>query len=239
MENLPKILIVEDNSELRDLISKFLKKEGYRVSKAGNGREMLSVLDKERIDLIILDVMLPGQDGLALCRNLRASSSKPVIIISAKGEELDKILGLKMGADDYVTKPFSMAELSARIEAVLRRSDNNASVQSDEKYRGYKFSRWFFDLERRELIEDDDIIVPLSTGEFDLLNVFVQRPKRTLSRDQLLDLARGRDATGFDRSIDTQVSRLRRKIEIDPREPQIIKTVWGGGYIFATEVSRQ
>jgi len=239
MENLPKILIVEDNSELRDLISKFLKKEGYRVSKAGNGREMLSVLDKERIDLIILDVMLPGQDGLALCRNLRASSSKPVIIISAKGEELDKILGLKMGADDYVTKPFSMAELSARIEAVLRRSDNNASVQSDEKYRGYKFSRWFFDLERRELIEDDDIIVPLSTGEFDLLNVFVQRPKRTLSRDQLLDLARGRDATAFDRSIDTQVSRLRRKIEIDPREPQIIKTVWGGGYIFATEVSRQ
>jgi len=239
MESMPKLLIVEDNTELRDLISKFLKKDGYRISTAGNGREMLSVLDKERIDLIILDVMLPGQDGLALCRNLRASSSKPVIIISAKGDELDKVLGLKMGADDYVTKPFSMAELSARIEAILRRSDNSLSVQSDAEHKGYQFARWFFDLERRELIEDDDIIVPLSTGEFDLLNVFVQRPNRTLSRDQLLDLARGRDATAFDRSIDTQVSRLRRKIEIDPREPQIIKTVWGGGYIFAADVSRQ
>ncbi len=235
---MPKILIVEDNTELRGLISKYLKKDGYRISTAGNGREMLSILDKERIDLIILDVMLPGQDGLALCRNLRASSSKPVIIISAKGDELDKVLGLKMGADDYVTKPFSMAELSARIEAVLRRADSNSPVQSDTQHKGYQFSRWFFDLERRELIEDGDVIVPLSTGEFDLLNVFVQRPKRTLSRDQLLDLARGRDTTAFDRSIDTQVSRLRRKIEIDPRVPQIIKTVWGGGYIFAADVSR-
>lgn len=238
MENTSKILIVEDNTELRGLVSKYLKNDGYRISTAGNGREMLRALNDEQIDLIILDVMLPGQDGLFLCRNLRASSSKPVIIISAKGDELDRVLGLKMGADDYVTKPFSMAELSARIEAVLRRADTGLSIAANEEFKGYQFSRWFFDLERRELIENNDIIVPLSTGEFDLLNVFVQRPNRMLSRDQLLDLARGRDATVYDRSIDTQISRLRRKIEIDPREPEIIKTVWGGGYVFATEVSR-
>ncbi|MEQ8322056.1 MAG: response regulator [Rhodospirillales bacterium] len=239
MDSAPKILIVEDNRELRELISKSLKKEGYRVRQAGDGREMLHELDQGRVDLIVLDIMLPGQDGLVLCRNLRAKSTTPIVFVSAKNDDLDKVLGLKMGADDYIAKPFSMAELSARIEAVLRRVDTGAPVQSDDDLKGYRFSRWLFDLERRELIENDDIIVPLSTGEFNLLSVFVQRPNRVLSRDQLLDFTHGRDVTAFDRSIDTQVSRLRRKIEADPREPQIIKTVWGGGYVFTVDVSRE
>lgn len=238
MQSVPKILIVEDNRELRDLIHRSLKKDGYRVTEAEDGRSMQRQLDESRVDLIVLDIMLPGQDGLTLCRNLRAKSTTPVIFVSAKDDDLDKVLGLKMGADDYLTKPFTMAELSARIEAVLRRAELGDATNPDDDVDGYQFDRWFFDIDRRELVEAGDIVVPLSTGEFDLLKIFVERPQRVLSRDQLLDLTHGRDATVFDRSIDTQVSRLRRKIEEDSHHPQIIKTVWGGGYVFAVDVSR-
>lgn len=237
MRSIPKILIVEDNRELRGLICKSLKKDGFRVAEAEDGRSMQRQLDESRVDLVVLDIMLPGQDGLTLCRNLRAKSATPVIFVSAKDDDLDKVLGLKMGADDYLTKPFTMAELSARIEAVLRRSEFGGVTDANDDVDGYRFGHWFFDVDRRELIEENDIVVPLSTSEYDLLKIFVERPQRVLSRDQLLDLTRGRDATVFDRSIDTQVSRLRRKIEVDSRRPQIIKTVWGGGYVFAVDVS--
>lgn len=217
-------------------MSRALKKDGYRVSTAANGREMFKAIGQERIDLVVLDIMLPGDDGLTLCRNLRVKSSTPVIIVSAKDEEMDRILGLKMGADDYVAKPFSMMELSARIEAVLRRAANGTSHKTEIDTVLFRFDNWTFDIDKRQLIGSDNITVPMSTGEFDLLKVFVERPNRVLSRDQLLDLARGRNAQAFDRSIDTQVSRLRRKVEIDPRNPMIIKTVWGGGYVFAAKV---
>lgn len=237
MNPSPKILIVEDNAEMSALVASAFKKEGYRVTAAGDGRSMMKIIENERIDLIILDIMLPGDDGLTICRNLQSSSSIPIIIMSAKGDELDRVLGLKMGADDYVSKPFSMMELIARAQAVLRRTGSEIRYELSENPNQYSFAGWVLDIAQRELINSEDIIVPLSTGEIDLLCVFLQRPKRTLSRDQLLDLARGRDAQAFDRSIDTQVSRLRRKIEIDPREPKIIKTVWGGGYILSVDVS--
>ncbi|MBO6950086.1 MAG: response regulator [Rhodospirillales bacterium] len=237
MQSVPKILIVEDNRELRGLICRSLKKDGYRVAEAGDGKSMQRQLDEARVDLVVLDIMLPGQDGLTLCRNLRAKSSIPVIFVSAKDDDLDKVLGLKMGADDYLTKPFTMAELSARIEAVLRRTEFGGVKDANDDVDGYRFDRWFFDVDRRELIESGDIVVPLSTSEYELLRIFVERPQRVMSRDQLLDLTRGRDATVFDRSVDTQISRLRRKIEADSRHPQIIKTVWGGGYVFAVDVS--
>ncbi len=237
MQGVPKILIVEDNRELRGLIFRALKKDGYRVAEAEDGRSMQRQLDESRVDLVVLDIMLPGQDGLTLCRNLRAKSSIPVIFVSAKDDDLDKVLGLKMGADDYLTKPFTMAELSARIEAVLRRTEFGGVKDVNDDVDGYRFDRWFFDVDRRELIESDDIVVPLSTSEYELLRIFVERPQRVMSRDQLLDLTRGRDATVFDRSVDTQISRLRRKIEADSQHPQIIKTVWGGGYVFAVDVS--
>lgn len=239
MEITPKILVVEDNREMRELVSKALRKEGYRVSLAGDGKEMNRALDNERVDLIILDVMLPGDDGLTLCRDLRTKATTPVIIISAKGEELDRVLGLKMGADDYLPKPFSTLELIARVQAVLRRIDREPAAAPNESGKIYKFNGWRLDVERRELIAADNVIVPLSTGEFSLLQVLVQRPNRVLSREQLLDLARGRDSVAFDRSIDTQVSRLRRKIEHDPKNPTIIKTVWGGGYVLSAEVAQE
>tara|TARA_R110000782_G_scaffold132359_5_gene224372 strand:- start:25117 stop:25875 length:759 start_codon:yes stop_codon:yes gene_type:complete len=239
MEMTPKILVVEDNREMRELVSKALRKEGYRVSVAGDGKEMNKALDNERVDLIILDVMLPGDDGLTLCRDLRSKATTPVIIISAKGEELDRVLGLKMGADDYLPKPFSTLELIARVQAVLRRIEREPTSPPNEPSKIYKFNGWRLDVERRELIAVDNVIVPLSTGEFSLLQVLVQRPNRVLSREQLLDLARGRDSVAFDRSIDTQVSRLRRKIEHDPKNPTIIKTVWGGGYVLSAEVTRE
>lgn len=236
MEQSPKILIVEDNIEMSALVSKAFKKEGFRVVVVGDGRSMKKIIANERVDLIILDIMLPGEDGLTICRDLQATSSIPVIIVSAKGDELDRVLGLKMGADDYVSKPFSMLELIARAHAVLRRSSSDLSQHHQEGISRYGFGGWVLEISQRELVNPEGIVVPLSTGEFDLLLVLLQRPKRVMTRDQLLDLARGRDAQAFDRSIDTQISRLRRKLEQNPRDPKIIKTVWGGGYILSVEV---
>lgn len=184
--------------------------------------------------------MLPGEDGLAICRALRAESDVPIIMLTAKGDEVDRVIGLEMGADDYLPKPFGSRELVSRIRAVLRRSRPLSPMA--EPSRGpkrYRFDRWALDLATRDLLREDGVVVPLSTGEYDLLLALVERPQRTLSRDQLLDLARGRAASAFDRSVDTQVSRLRKKIERDPGDPQIIKTVWGGGYVFASVVSRE
>ncbi|MDP3694309.1 response regulator [Bradyrhizobium sp.] len=240
MQGAPHILIVDDHREIRDLVSRALAKEGFRVSTAADGRAMQKVLSAGRIDLILLDLMLPGEDGLSLCRKLRAESSVPIIMLTAKGEEVDRIIGLEMGADDYLPKPFGSRELIARIRAVLRRSHESIFREaSGQRPRSYHFDRWGLDIGLRALVRDDGVAVPLSTGEFDLLIALVERPQRVLNRDQLLDLARGRSSAGLDRSIDTQVSRLRKKLELDPGDPRIIKTVWGGGYIFTPDVSRR
>lgn len=239
MAGPPHILIVDDHREIRDLVSRALSKDGFRVSTAADGRAMRKVLSDSRIDLILLDLMLPGEDGLALCRALRAESNIPIIMLTAKGDEVDRVIGLEMGADDYLPKPFGSRELIARIKAVLRRSRDQApDANADQRAKHYHFDRWALDTGARELVRDDGVAVPLSTGEYDLLIVFVERPQRVLNRDQLLDLARGRSAAGLDRSIDTQVSRLRKKLELDPTDPKIIKTVWGGGYIFTPAVNR-
>ncbi len=238
MPSAPHSLIVDDHREIRELVSRALAREGFRVSVAADGRAMRQVLADNRIDLILLDLMLPGEDGLSLCRTLRAQSNVPIIMLTAKGDELDRVIGLEMGADDYLPKPFGSRELIARIRAVLRRSPGNTAAPGQaQQPRHYCFDRWRLDTGRRELVRDDGTVVPLSTGEYDLLIVLVERPQRVLNRDQLLDLSRGRAATTLDRSIDTQVSRLRRKLEDDPANPSIIKTVWGGGYMFTSAVS--
>ncbi len=237
MNTSPHILIVDDHHEIRDLVARALVREGFRTSTAADGRAMRKVLADGRIDLILLDLMLPGEDGLSLCRSVRADSDVPIIMLTAKGTEVDKVIGLEMGADDYLAKPFGSRELIARIRAVLRRgpaaTGRGAPMEAGRKFR---FDRWVLDTDTRGLLRDDGVMVPLSTGEFDLLLVLVERPQRVLNRDQLLDLARGRAATVFDRSIDTQVSRLRRKLEQDPAEPKLIKTIWGGGYMFTPKV---
>lgn len=243
MERTPHILVVDDDREIRTLLARFLGNHGFRVTVAADGREMAKALDDKGIDLVVLDLMLPGEDGLTLCRNLRAKSDLPVVMLTAMGEETDRIVGLEMGADDYLAKPFNPRELLARIKAVLRRFGARADAPAprDEAESGDRvvtFAGWRFNLDSRDLVSPDGVTVPLSGGEYDLLVVFVTRPQRVLSRDQLLDLARGRDAQPFDRSIDVQVSRLRRKMEADAANPVLIKTVRGGGYVFAPAVEQ-
>ena len=221
MQGAPHILIVDDHREIRDLVSRALSKEGFRVSTAADGRAMRKILADSRIDLILLDLMLPGEDGLSLCRALRAESNIPIIMLTAKGEEVDRVIGLEMGADDYLPKPFGSRELIARIKAVLRRSQERRSKgDSEQRPKSYHFDRWGLDTGSRALLRDDGVTVPLSTGEYDLLIALVERPQRVLNRDQLLDLARGRSAAGLDRSIDTQVSRLRKKLETRSQRPE-------------------
>ncbi len=240
MQGTPHILIVDDHREIRELVSRALSKEGFRVSVAADGLAMHKMLADSRVDLILLDLMLPGEDGLSLCRNLRNKSKIPIIMLTAKGDEVDCVIGLEMGADDYLPKPFGSRELIARIRAVLRRAQEPTPLAgSNEHTKQYCFDHWRLDVDTRELIRDDGTTLPLSTGEYELLVALVQRPQRVLSRDQLLDLARGRAANALDRSIDTQVSRLRKKLEQDPSDPKIIKTVWGGGYVFTPVVRQQ
>ena len=234
----PHILIVDDHSEIRDLVGRALAKEGFRVSAAADGRAMRKVMADSRMDLVLLDLMLPGEDGLSLCRVLRAESNIPIIMLTAKGDEIDRVIGLELGADDYVAKPFGSRELIARIRAVLRRSPGRAAETTNQP-RHYRFDRWQLETDARELLRKDGVSVALSTGEYDLLVVLIERPNRVLTREQLLDLAGRRSADVLDRSIDTQVSRLRRKIEIDAGDPKIVKTVWGGGYVFTSTVSRE
>jgi two-component system OmpR family response regulator len=242
MDKMPHILIVDDDREIRSLLTRFLGGHGYRISAAKDGAEMMRMFEAGRIDLIILDVMLPGEDGLSLCRRLRATSATPIIMLTAVGDETDRIVGLEMGADDYLSKPFNPRELLARVKAVLRRAGGpGAPVSAGEAALGaggriLVFEGWRLDLARRELHSPEGVLTQLSAGEFDLLVAFAEHPQRVLTRDQLLDLARGRVAAPFDRSIDVQVSRLRRKMESDPAEPVLIKTVRGGGYLFAASV---
>ena len=235
--NHPHILVVDDHADIRDLLKRFLEQHGYRVTCARDGREMKKLLEHSTIELIVLDLMLPGEDGLTLCRELRVHSAIPIVMLTAMGEDMDRIVGLEMGADDYLAKPFNPRELLARIKAVLRRSQPHEELNHDEKVMRYHFAHWQLDVARRELIDTEGLSISLSTAEFDLLKVFLERPQRVLSRDQLLDLARGREAQAFDRAIDTLVSRLRRKLELDAKNPELIKTVWGGGYLFAAEVT--
>ncbi len=239
MDTLPHILVVDDHQEIRELVRRFLGDHGYRVSVAANGAEMKKTLADAAIDLIVLDLMMPGEDGLTLCRNLRVKSDIPVIMLTAMGEETDRIIGLEMGADDYLAKPFNPRELLARIKAVLRRVDHAGEHKPRDVPERLVFLGWTLLPDARELIDPDQTLVPLSTAEFALLITFVTRPGRVLSREQLLDLARGRDAHAFDRAIDTLVSRLRRKLGDESRNPQIIKTVRGGGYLFAPKVTQQ
>lgn len=234
----PHILVVDDDREIRDLTARFLRKHGFRVADAANGREMDACLADGRFDLIVLDLMMPGEDGLSICRRLRADTAIPIIMLTALGEETDRIVGLEMGADDYLPKPFNPRELLARIKAVLRRgaADGSSPHRLAASGRALAFAGWTLDLARRELHDPDGALVALTAGEFDLLVALAERPQRVLNRDQLLDITRSRDAGPFDRSVDVQLSRLRRKIEQDPKNPELIKTVRGGGYVFAADV---
>jgi two-component system OmpR family response regulator len=238
MERTPHILVVDDDREICSLVSQFLSRHSLRVSTARDGAEMMRMLEVGRIDLIVLDLMLPGEDGLSLCRKLRAQGSIPVIMLTAMGEEIDRILGLEMGADDYLAKPFNPRELLARVRAVLRRVGALPApvVEAGGGGRVLVFEGWRLDIAKRELKNGDGEIVILSSGEFDLMQAFAERPQRVLTRDQLLDLARGRAAVLYDRSVDIQVMRLRRKIESNPKDPQLIKTVRSGGYMFTPPV---
>lgn len=235
----PHILVVDDHSEIRDLLKRFLEQHGMRVSCARDGKEMKLLLDEREFDLLVLDLMMPGEDGLTLCRELRVKSRLPIIMLTAMGEETDRIIGLEMGADDYLSKPFNPRELLARIKAVMRRTQAESLPVPETLTRDLRFDRWLLDVNRRELVDEEGVGMSLSTAEFDLLKVFLERPQRVLSRDQLLDLARGREAVAFDRAIDTLVSRLRRKLERDPKNPELIKTIWGGGYLFAADVTQE
>jgi len=235
MSDSHHLLIVDDARDIRDPLAKYMAKNGYRVSQAESAAKARQLIKDSAIDLVILDIMMPGEDGLSLCRYLREMTHIPVILLTAMTEETDRIVGLEMGADDYLTKPFNPRELLARVKAVLRRfyslPPDRVEIESDQ----IRFDNWVLDNKRRELVGTDGVSIPLSTGEFNLLSVFLRHPDRVLSRDQLLDLTQSRAADSFDRSIDNQVSRLRKKIEVDIKSPQLIKTVWGGGYRFQAE----
>ncbi len=238
METTPHILVVDDHRDIRDLVARFLVKHGLRATTAKDAQDARSALKASGFDLVVLDIMMPGEDGLSLTRHLRETTTTPVILLTAMAEETDRIVGLELGADDYLTKPFNPRELLARIKSVLRRVNSLPPSREPEAGLRYLFDQWTLHSDRRELEDANGVITPLSTSEFQLLTVFVQRPNMVLSREQLLDLTKGRAAKVFDRSIDNQVSRLRRKIEADPKEPRLIQTVWGGGYKFAGQVER-
>lgn len=236
---MPHLLIVDDDKDILALLTRFLGKHSYAVSVAEDGPAMFSILGSENIDLVILDIMLRNEDGFSLCRRLRTSSSIPVIMLSAMAEHTDRVVGLEIGADDYLTKPFDQRELLARVKAVLRRTAEKACGSAQYQARPLlSFAGWRLDVARRELRSEDNALVLLSGGEFELLLAFAEHPQRVLTRDQLLDLARGRNHTAYDRSIDVQISRLRHKLEEDPKDPMVIRTVRNGGYLFAPEVKR-
>ncbi len=237
MNSTPHILIVDDNQEIRDLLAKYLRQHELRVSLADGGKAMRNALKASAIDLVILDIMMPGEDGLSLCRTLRETTNLPVILLTAMAEETDRVVGLEIGADDYVTKPFNPRELLARIKAVLRRTNTLPTQRGEISASRYTFGTWRLEVGQREIVGRDGVAVPLSTAEFHLLAAFVEHPRMVLSRDRLLDITKGKSANVFDRSIDNQVSRLRKKIEADPKKPTLIKTVWGGGYMFTEDVS--
>lgn len=243
MSSLEHILVVDDDPDVRHLVRHFLEKNGFRVSAVGDGQGLRSILEGgEPIDLIVLDLVLPDDDGLVLCRNLRASSNIPVIIVSARGEEVDRIVGLEMGADDYLPKPFHPRELLARVRSVLRRINTPTAYNdvTDGTTAGvsYRFAGWVLDIMARQLYTPEGEKVTLSGSEFALLRVFLNHPNHVLSRDQLLEYSYGRESDPYDRTIDMQVSRLRRRLREDPKNPELIKTIRGMGYLFAAQVQK-
>jgi two-component system OmpR family response regulator len=231
----PHILIVEDDRDIGLLVAKYLKSNDMRVSVAENGRAMDRILLDTRISLVVLDRMLPGEDGLSICRRLRAASDMPIIILTAQGDEVERIVGLEMGADDYIGKPFNPRELLARIRAVLRRRDDAVGTQPPGR-KGYSFSGWSLDLTSRRLHDPAGVRVDVTGAEFELLVVFCERPGRALSREQIIDLTQGRDAAPTERSVDILISRLRRKLERDPKDPELFQTIRSSGYLFSPEV---
>ena len=237
MASQDHILIVDDDAEIRGLIREYLQKHGYRVATAANGRELRSAAQTAPPDLIVLDLMLPGEDGLELCRELRTDSNVPIIMLTARGDETDRIVGLEMGADDYLPKPFSPRELLARIKSVLRRARALPENLKREEVSSFRFAGWMLDVVTRSLTSPQGVVVPLGGTEFRLLRIFLDHPNRVLTRDQLIDLMLSRDANPFDRAIDVQVSRLRHRLGDDAKEPAIIKTVRSQGYVLAAEVA--
>jgi len=234
----PHILLVDDERDIREPLAAYLSRNNVRVTKAENAAVARQMLSAYAIDLVLLDIMMPGEDGLSLAGFIRATTSIPVILLTAKTEEMDRVVGLEIGADDYVVKPFSPRELLARIKAVLRRTGESGGLVRAPDADTYGFGPWLLRSGERELIGEDGVAIPLSTGEYNLLHAFVTHPRRVLSRDQLLDLSQGRELAAFERSIDNHISRLRKKIEANPADPKLIKTVWGGGYMLAAEVKR-
>jgi two-component system OmpR family response regulator len=239
MTQAPHILIVDDDQDILALLSEFFRKHAHPVSVARDGASMFAALKEQPIDLIVLDLMLKGEDGFSLCRRLRETSKTPVIMLTAMGDHTDRVVGLEIGADDYLVKPFDARELLARVKAVLRRSQAGPPPPSGTPTRPVLlFAGWRLDVARRELRSEDKTLMMLSGAEFDLLLAFAEHPQRVLTRDQLLDFARGTTHSAFDRSIDVQVSRLRRKLESDPKSPSVIRTVRNGGYLFAPAVRK-
>lgn len=226
----PMILVVDDHRDIRDLVGRYLQEHGMRVLLADGGDAMKRQLKDHAVDLVVLDIMMPGDDGLTLCRYLREHTELPVILLTAMSEDTDRIVGLEMGADDYLTKPFNPRELLARIKAVLRRTAALPPQRAAMTGQRLSFEGWTLDVDRHQLIDGEGVEVSLSTAEYKLLLAFLEHAGRVLSRDQLMDLIQGREADAFDRSIDNHVSRLRRKIDPDARRPKLIKTIWGGGY---------
>ncbi|OGA39048.1 MAG: DNA-binding response regulator [Betaproteobacteria bacterium RIFCSPLOWO2_12_FULL_62_13] len=230
------VLVVDDDAEIRSLLHQYLQKNGYRVTAVADGKGMWAALEAGRVDIVVLDLMLPGDDGLTLCRNLRVRSEVPVIMLTARGEETDRIVGLEMGADDYLAKPFNPRELLARVKSILRRARSLPENLQPEAARAVRFAGWVLDLAARNLLSPEGVVVALSGTEFKLLRIFLAHPNRVLNRDQLIDLMLSRDASPFDRSIDVQVSRLRQRLGDGGKESVIIKTVRGAGYVLAVPV---
>ena len=230
------LLVVDDDAQLRQLVREYLGEHGYKVLVAGEGAEMWAEMAKTPVDMVILDLMLPGEDGLALCRALRARSAMPILMLTARGEETDRIVGLEMGADDYLPKPFSPRELLARIKSILRRSNDGGAAIAPA--REFRFARWTLDIGAHHLVDADGVVVPLSTGEFRLLKTLVENGNRVMSRDRLMESLAGREVGPFDRTIDVMISRLRRRLGDDAREPALIKTVRNEGYLLASKVER-
>jgi two-component system OmpR family response regulator len=236
MEPIDRILIVDDDPEIRGLLVDYLVRNGFDALPAANGREMWQMLDRHAIDLVVLDLMLPDTDGLLLCRDLRARSSLPVLMLTARGEEADRILGIEMGADDYLVKPFSPRELLARIKGILRRTRALPPNLEAEAQRCLAFAGWKLDTATRVLTGPDGVVTPLSGAEYRLLRILLDHPNRVLNRDQLVELIHGREAEPYDRAIDVQVSRLRQRLQDDGRDSRLIKTVRGEGYVLAAAV---
>ncbi|MGQ0750222.1 MAG: response regulator [Betaproteobacteria bacterium] len=230
------ILIVDDDAEIRSLLREYFEKSGYRVSVAADGRGLRAAITVSAPDLVVLDLMLPGEDGFTLCRELRARSDVPIIMLTARGEDTDRIVGLELGADDYVAKPFNARELLARVKSVLRRMRALPGNLRPEIVRGFRFAGWTLDIATRNLTSPQGVVIALSGTEFRLLRTFVSHPNRVLTREQLIDLMLSRDAAPFDRAIDVQVSRLRQRLGEDAKEPTLIKTVRSQGYVLAAQV---